>query len=274
MSEAYSKISFTPFPENTPPTCLEAVIFAVALLCAADGHAESVTLGWDPSPDPVNGYTVFYGEESVLTNPSAAEPVGKALTCTIDGLVPGHNYYFAVKAYHDTNESGFSNEATYTVPVEGTTTSSVATTTTSPASTTTTTAPPVCTDNDGDTYGVGSGCAQAEDCDDADQAVNPAAAEICDDGIDNNCNGLTDEDCDGGKCPFENLLGGDNPDLASLRSLRDTTLARNALGRKLIAIYYNNANSLNAALESSPQLRSFARMVLATIAPMTVVKEE
>ena len=33
-----------------------------------------------------------------------------------------------------------------------------------------------------------------EDCDDGDAAVNPGAEEVCDDGIDNNCDGI-DEDC-------------------------------------------------------------------------------
>ncbi len=39
-----------------------------------------------------------------------------------------------------------------------------------------------------------------EDCDDSDAAVNPDADEICDDGIDNDCDELTDaEDVD--DCP-------------------------------------------------------------------------
>jgi hypothetical protein len=139
--------------------------------------------------------------------------------------------------------------------------------------TTTTTVSTGCIDNDGDGYGVGPKCAKEQDCDDTDQDVNPGADEICGDGIDNNCNKLIDEDCDGKKCPFVNLLGNDNPNLANLRSFRDKTLAKNAIGRKIISIYYNNAGSINTALDRSPALRSLARKVLEVIAPMVGEKE-
>ncbi|MEN8258424.1 MAG: putative metal-binding motif-containing protein, partial [Thermodesulfobacteriota bacterium] len=55
--------------------------------------------------------------------------------------------------------------------------------------------PPLCTDNDGDTYAVeGGGCGPV-DCDDTDATVNPGAAEICGDGLDNTCDGVVDEGC-------------------------------------------------------------------------------
>jgi len=51
---------------------------------------------------------------------------------------------------------------------------------------------PACTDNDGDTFAIEGGNCGPIDCDDTDAAINPAAAENCTDGFDNNCNGLID----------------------------------------------------------------------------------
>jgi len=52
-----------------------------------------------------------------------------------------------------------------------------------------------CVDGDGDGFSAqAAGCGIA-DCDDADAAVNPNAAEVCQDGIDNNCDAQIDEAC-------------------------------------------------------------------------------
>lgn len=50
----------------------------------------------------------------------------------------------------------------------------------------------VCTDVDGDTYAIeGGGCGQV-DCNDNSPAINPAATEVCNDLVDNDCDGLAD----------------------------------------------------------------------------------
>lgn len=61
-----------------------------------------------------------------------------------------------------------------------------------------------CIDGDGDRYGEGEGCL-GPDCDDTDPNVNPRQDEVCDNGIDDDCDGIdnacptdcTDEDGDG-----------------------------------------------------------------------------
>jgi len=55
----------------------------------------------------------------------------------------------------------------------------------------------ICTDQDGDGYGAPAAvtCQAPEpDCDDSDPLVNPGAEEICDNGIDDDCDGQADMD--------------------------------------------------------------------------------
>ncbi len=122
------------------------LVLAASLLAAADCRAGSITLAWNASPEPVTGYTVFYGGQSVLTYPSGAASAnaGKVLQYTVSGLTTGQRYYFAVKAYNASGQSGYSNEVSGIVPSPTTTTapstSSIRTTTsTSSVRTTTTT---------------------------------------------------------------------------------------------------------------------------------------
>jgi len=51
-------------------------------------------------------------------------------------------------------------------------------------------------DKDGDGYtAIGSCTGSMDDCNDNDAAINPGAVEVCGDGVDNNCNGIIDENC-------------------------------------------------------------------------------
>lgn len=49
-----------------------------------------------------------------------------------------------------------------------------------------------CLDGDGDGFAIDGGDCGAIDCDDTNAAINPGAAEVCDDVTDNDCDGLAD----------------------------------------------------------------------------------
>jgi len=79
--------------------------------------AQSVTLAWDPSPDPtVVGYKIYFGVASrTYTN---VVDVGNATSVSIPGLVEGTTCFLAATAYDMLGlESVFSNEISHTVPV-------------------------------------------------------------------------------------------------------------------------------------------------------------
>ena len=53
-------------------------------------------------------------------------------------------------------------------------------------------AKPDCTDADNDTYSINGKSCGPVDCNDDNKLINPDAAEICNDTIDNNCDSLID----------------------------------------------------------------------------------
>ena len=89
-----------------------------ATLPAAD--AAQVELEWDPNTEPeLIGYKVYWGPSS--GNYTSSKDVGKTTSCTVTGLDEGNTYYFAATAYDGSNnESGYSNQISYTVPYSDT----------------------------------------------------------------------------------------------------------------------------------------------------------
>jgi hypothetical protein len=76
-----------------------------------------VKLAWDPNIEvDLAGYKVYYGNSS--KNYKYSVDVGNFTSCSISGLEEGKTYFFAATAY-DTqlNESNFSKEIPYTVPI-------------------------------------------------------------------------------------------------------------------------------------------------------------
>ena len=82
---------------------------------------QSVTLVWNANTDPnVAGCNVYYGVSS--GDYTSMVNAGNATNTTVSGLVAGVTYYFAATAYDSAGaQSGYSTEATYTVPVTVTT---------------------------------------------------------------------------------------------------------------------------------------------------------
>lgn len=77
-------------------------------------QAASVTLAWDSSASPgVSGFRLYEGVAS--RNYTNQIDVGNLTNATVDGLVAGTTYYFAVTAYATNNlESDYSAEVNYT----------------------------------------------------------------------------------------------------------------------------------------------------------------
>lgn len=83
---------------------------------------QSVTLVWNANTDPnVTGCNVYYGTSS--GNYTNMINAGNVTNTTVSGLVVGVTYYFAATTYDSAgDQSGYSTEATYTVPTTVTTT--------------------------------------------------------------------------------------------------------------------------------------------------------
>lgn len=85
---------------------------SILMLCAyaALVHAASVTLEWDRNPEPdVVNYRFYYGHRS--RSYTERVRVGNKVQYTVEGLLNGRRYYFAVTAVNTRGlESGFSNE--------------------------------------------------------------------------------------------------------------------------------------------------------------------
>jgi hypothetical protein len=97
------------------------------LLAAFNASAANLTVAWDPnSESDLAGYNFFYGTTS--GNYTFSKDVGNTTSYIVTNLVVGETYYFAVKAYDTSNnESDYSKELVYTLPVPNSTPNTPAT---------------------------------------------------------------------------------------------------------------------------------------------------
>ena len=88
-------------------------------IATGSGTAGSVMLAWNPSISTnVVGYNIYYGPASGVYTNSISVAGATATNATITGLVQGAMYYFAATASDALgNQSPYSNETTYSVPL-------------------------------------------------------------------------------------------------------------------------------------------------------------
>ncbi|HUC86035.1 MAG TPA: fibronectin type III domain-containing protein, partial [Candidatus Acidoferrales bacterium] len=95
------------------------MIVLIAVIAGLErATAATVSLAWNPSTSyNVSGYKIYYGtiSQDYTTNIVA----GDVTNATINGLVAGTTYYFAATCYDALgDESGFSQEISWTIPFQ------------------------------------------------------------------------------------------------------------------------------------------------------------
>lgn len=99
---------------------LRVLFFLLFILpSAAYAQTAEVRLAWDPPTGvAVTGYYIDFGTKSGVYSQSV--DVGARTDHLIQGLLPGAQYFFAVRAYDGSGlTSSYSNEIAYTVPPPG-----------------------------------------------------------------------------------------------------------------------------------------------------------
>ena len=101
--------------------CFLITFFLIAVY-SIHVHASDPMLKWDASTGDVSGYKIYYGLSQ--GNYPFSEDVGNVTQYSLSNfsLSEGTTYYFVVRAYNASGESGDSNVTTYSVPDTGDTT--------------------------------------------------------------------------------------------------------------------------------------------------------
>jgi len=95
--------------------CFASLLYLVLLLVPAGLYAEcQVTLAWDANHPTPDGYRLFQRASGESYNYHIFTDVGLSTSHAVSGLSDNTTYHFVVRAYVGSQESGDSNEATYT----------------------------------------------------------------------------------------------------------------------------------------------------------------
>jgi len=75
------------------------------------------------------------------------------------------------------------------------------------------------------------------------------------------------DDGDNGDCPFTAVLGKGNPQLKTLRQVRDEVLVKSEAGQRVIAFYYANGGLLARGIDKQPTVKYLAKSFLELLLP-------
>lgn len=93
------------------------VVFLCALFiliaCLQQANAAQVTLAWDANDPAPDGYRLFQRTEGQSYDYAVPVWSGTTASAVVDNLTDSTNYYFVVRAYQGSDESGDSNEVSY-----------------------------------------------------------------------------------------------------------------------------------------------------------------
>ncbi len=155
-----------------------AVVFGFTLFLLSTANisfAKDITLTWDANQESdVSFYNVYFKDmetqESWQEPGPAHDPTVGTVSHQVLGLDGTRQYCLQVTALNDSSIESSPSQEVCTV------------------------ATPVCTDSDSDGYAVEGGTCGPVDCNDQESTINPEASEIIYNDIDENCNGMSDDD--------------------------------------------------------------------------------
>ena len=100
---------FVYFVKIIVATCYYLLVTLPLIVSAAQ-----VTLQWDSNDPEPDGYRLYQRQSGQAYNYATANWTGTDAACTVSDLQDGVTYYFVVRAFVGTDESGDSNEVSYT----------------------------------------------------------------------------------------------------------------------------------------------------------------
>ena len=83
-----------------------AMVVLAGIFIPAISYAAQVTLAWDANDPTPDGYHLYQREAGQSYNYSTHAWSGTVTTCSLEGLEEGVTYYFVVRAYKGSDESG------------------------------------------------------------------------------------------------------------------------------------------------------------------------